>query len=1225
MAPANYFVALWPLLDNEEKERTSKMGKAQAIEFSSTVMYLLSFVVPRLSREAIQEHYSAIYAKLPSAMVRFLAAAPFVRAGIILIRAVLSAFSSDDWAEKPSLLEIYTLLLELATDARPKVRKGAQEALVAVVEAMAFGGDHPARRSTIAFLVRVIEKSSRKSPEEILHIAPFLRIVLSALLPEEVASLARPLLKTTTWGNNHLSITVWNALGVYFERIRDGDAQDNRAHLEQVEAARKFLVGAVPNLGVAELVPSWLRCFCRATLARDHLERAPDSLIAEEYLKVVLELLLCPEALVLQAVEEALRNTYQLVRSAQTATLILDGLGRWLRVKDGPQVPYVLRSAADFSQEAAVDVLPVAADFVKLLATMHDSKQAKHAALIEQALQKFVARSGPTAILDLIPLNLEVPKGAANGTPRAWLLPILRDAVSHTSLAYFLDELLPMADRLAAKSAAFAEAQKGHDAKVYLVIVHQIWATLGAYMTFPLDFAAVFPRLAPHLGKQLNASVEVRPLICNALTGFVHRCLSLQDDPEMAAGGELCGRARADLDLLAQFASHFLPILFNIYGITDPSQRDYILKTIEAFLRIAPGQTAATFLDKLLAHLRPQNPADELVAFLELCTVLVGATSPEERPAYLVKTLETVLALIGKKVTNLAVQKRAYRVLGDLLSWDDCSPDWDKLEQALTASYGSPSRGLDSAVKKGRFRLLLKICPRITDAQLHWIPIFLPEVVLGVKEASLDARLEAFQLIVAFARRMARGGTISAAASRGMLASDTKASLHEYMTMLVAGLASATPYMMSASIMALASVVFEMRLSIGGELLNILLGDIISILHSPSREVVKSALGFIKVALVALKPSSPRILSSLSKELMGGDANDAEDNDDDDNDEEGEHGTTKGAAGAMVEMADAPGAIEQHLPELIAGLLIWCNEHHQQFKIKVRHLIERLIRQFGFEAVWRHTPAEHHKLLTNIRRRRERAKRKKEEGASANGAADEEELDTTVDRHQKLEALTLAALSKSTTVTRLAGKGAGKASSPQQTFESAFHDSESELDSEEDEGEEDQYRMAADSILCDIAKIQDDDEGALEAVLSKKLSLANAFSKRVEKKSNKRARRGDAEDDDDQEDDAHVRLDEQGQLVVHEEEDEGEMMSASDSEGDDERRGGGKGTVRLAKGRSLPPPGRAAKRHRQSDSKRKSDKFEPYSYLPMTRGGKKGKAAAGRGKSAGPKFYMKRR
>ena len=97
-------------------------------------------------------------------------------------------------------------------------------------------------------------------------------------------------------------------------------------------------------------------------------------------------------------------------------------------------------------------------------------------------------------------------------------------------------------------------------------------------------------------------------------------------------------------------------------------------------------------------------------------------------------------------------------------------------------------------------------------------------------------------------------------------------------------------------------------------------------LTSKSREIARSAIGFMKVALV-----------SLPKEFM-----------------------------------------ERRLEKLIPNLMVWSHETKGHFRVKVKGLLERMIRKFGYDAIIQHTPEEDRKLLVNIRKTRERKKRGKE-------------------------------------------------------------------------------------------------------------------------------------------------------------------------------------------------------------------------------------------------------
>jgi ribosomal RNA-processing protein 12 len=109
------------------------------------------------------------------------------------------------------------------------------------------------------------------------------------------------------------------------------------------------------------------------------------------------------------------------------------------------------------------------------------------------------------------------------------------------------------------------------------------------------------------------------------------------------------------------------------------------------------------------------------------------------------------------------------------------------------------------------------------------------------------------------------------------------------------------------------------------EVIDDLLATMEIFLTSKSREIARSAIGFIKVALV-----------TLPKEIM-----------------------------------------EQRLEKLIPNLMVWSHETKGHFRVKIKSLMERMIRKFGYETIMQHTPEEDHKLLVNIRKTREQKKRGK--------------------------------------------------------------------------------------------------------------------------------------------------------------------------------------------------------------------------------------------------------
>jgi len=189
-------------------------------------------------------------------------------------------------------------------------------------------------------------------------------------------------------------------------------------------------------------------------------------------------------------------------------------------------------------------------------------------------------------------------------------------------------------------------------------------------------------------------------------------------------------------------------------------------------------------------------------------------------------------------------------------------------------------------------------------------------------------------------RKMAEGGVVKRSLVDGMDEDgegegEANASLEEYITMVAAGLAGATPHMISATVTAISRLVFEFKDAIPANMLNEIVSTLLVFLSSANREIVKSTLGFIKLAVHVLPESLMR----------------------------------------------------PQLSQLVPALLAWAHDHKNHFKTKVRHIFERMIRRFGFQEVYSCANGEEAaKVLVNIKKRKDRAKRKK---AHAGDASDE--------------------------------------------------------------------------------------------------------------------------------------------------------------------------------------------------------------------------------------------
>jgi ribosomal RNA-processing protein 12 len=121
---------------------------------------------------------------------------------------------------------------------------------------------------------------------------------------------------------------------------------------------------------------------------------------------------------------------------------------------------------------------------------------------------------------------------------------------------------------------------------------------------------------------------------------------------------------------------------------------------------------------------------------------------------------------------------------------------------------------------------------------------------------------------------------------------------------------------------------------ISTNMLNEIFSTLLVFLSSTNREIVKSSLGFAKLAVHTLPEN----------------------------------------------------LIRPQLPQLVPALLGWVHDHKNHFKTKVQHIFERMIRRFGFQEVYSCANGEEaSKVLVNIKKRKDRAKRKKALAAGNSG------------------------------------------------------------------------------------------------------------------------------------------------------------------------------------------------------------------------------------------------
>lgn len=573
---------------------------------------------------------------------------------------------------------------------------------------------------------------------------------------------------------------------------------------------------------------------------------------------------------------------------------------------------------------------------------------------------------GPARILAVLPLQLLDDEGRPNmqGTGRAWMLPLLRAHITNTNLQHFVEAMVPLSEalfelRVRAEQPTDGTAPRPVEAKVMEALIEQIWACFPGYCDLARDVpTALTPRVLELLVQVLRTQRALRPSVLKGLEWLVQRTESLvasqaPADQLQRQFGVDQAQGQATLAHLRSLAGVLLASLFNLLSELPAQERAYVMECIRTYLAILDAPSIAQTFSKVAAMLtqalqtyEPSMPAPGMPepnspryvppvphTMMDLLLALV----PHLKKAEAIQLVDMCAHVLP--VADSSLQKKAYRALARLLTGDEA--------EALRSHFGTAalvSQWLTLDVQPGavrdRLQLLLALLPHWPNDQLGLLGSVVPEAVLGTKEANQGAREAAYDLLVEMGHRMAQGGTIhraQAGAANAETAS-VDASVQELVMMVAAGLAGASPRMIGASITALARLLYEFHTTLPADTVRELLATMLVFLESTNREIVKGALGFCKVALVALP---------------------------------------------------APD-VESTLPTLVPALLHVRHVHKNHFKGRVRHLIERLLRRFGEKAIEVHVDAENQRLLANIRKRKERAKRRRAQASTHEG---EEETD----------------------------------------------------------------------------------------------------------------------------------------------------------------------------------------------------------------------------------------
>ncbi|KAI9697279.1 MAG: hypothetical protein M1836_004843 [Candelina mexicana] len=983
-SPTAYFAAVLALLNQSISPTKGIVNK----ELATSLVYLLDLVTPHVPQALLRSKFSQILTNLAPALTHQEAEAPLLRPSIGCLESLLIAQDAAAWALAQNQIgprRAVSGLLNLAVDRRPKVRKRAQDALTTVLKhpPPSPSLDHPAAdmcaETALKSLKDVAVTTGSKSKQRrqghdhqhepgLIHGLQLVKTIATASggwPSRKIEPLCEVLLDISKSPHDYLTMAAFEV----FEAIFEGMA--NEFSSPKLPRLMEVIIELRPFQEDSQLLPPWIAVVSRGYDVSAQVD--PEATFHK-----------LPE--IFRSISEFLASSSHNIRVSASECLISfmancvpDRVLLEPSIHDEKILERLAKSASDLLtvkyQAAWMEVFnvlsatfetlrwksaPLLSGVVRAVGELRGSESFNGKTEADGLLAKAISAMGPENVLAILPLNLMKPQAGQPG--RAWLLPLLRDNVSNTRLAHFKAEFVPLSETIFQRVIENGQVEKTMEIKIFETLVQQIWAVLPGYCDLPLDLTQSFDQnFAELLANILYKQADLRGDLCRALQNLVDSnkaVLALEGEDLLAQRLVSKLIAKENLSHLKRFSSNILAVLFNIYSETLPQYRGFILRCINAYLSIVPQTELMNTFTKVISTLEsslddadPQTQADKqkrakadnkmppLSHTLLDLVITIAIYLPQECFA----TLFAVAARIVFRDDDPQLQKKAYKLVPRLAESDNGKLALQlrnvELQQLLlnsAAKASIPARRGSS--NHDRLAAIAQVVHFLPQSDLHFIPSILSEVAISTKETNEKARTAAFELLVLMGEKMQQGGIVVNAKVSHMPdgAPNATASLEEYITMVSAGLAGSTPHMVSASITALTRLLYHFRESLSTATVTEMITTMDLFLTSSNREIVRSVLGFVKVSVISLPTSLmlPRLAS------------------------------------------------------LIPNLMVWSHEHKAQFKVRVKNIVERMIRRFGVEVVEKWCPEADKKLISNIRKTRERRKRRKVAGGDDKAEAD---------------------------------------------------------------------------------------------------------------------------------------------------------------------------------------------------------------------------------------------
>ena len=989
--------------------------------FIANIVYLIALAARSSSRSLVNAKARDILTPVTQALMIPSPSPLLARHAAAVISSVISVLNATTWESASSdISSAYVCLLSIAASSGPKNRRKAREELVILIRKVPLSYFRPlCSRMAIAWFKRTNDALTErclkwktasandgrgKLVSQLLHHVAVFRYFVFTCNNVECAIIAKQILTLAQSPIPEVLPFLHNALAFLFcipKNVANETGLLSPIHLEMVDETfstgipecKKWLRDQPPGiiLGDAEkllaaVAASTLETPCsietRTSRARALLTMA--TAIFEYYphtppppsgtVEIVQVLIrdIEPKNLSVVEVKQLSHFLHTFIKRKEVSGLLevfkllenLSTMGfkkHWNSLL--PILQECLAAGLLFSQPQTSDVFRC---FIRGLTNKRtDALAANDHAVVgmtERLLGSIVRGGGTLCLLRSIPVFPDYENLISN----AWLLGLLKDNIRRAPLLLWKQKIFPLHCHCEESWKKLYGEEQFVESKNMKIYAHQLVGLLPGLCTYPSDL-----NHPPTLNLAFEAihycMTYSEPLVqsygCAALRSYSESlqslCRNLESGVSSGIQSAFSSRLKKLFPTVLTLSEKQNPekrgVLLSALTIASQASADpglllnLLRKTVRRSLEATAGDANEMDITEIEGSSLSESSRIRHSAYdLSIAIVESGIIANDASEFSLLK--RAVLPLL-KGGADSTLQKKAYRVLSALINTGAFLTSKESLTEIIEELSSSSSHVAAGAVSS-RLSTIQAVVQTLAsqginenhvESMKYCVSSFLPESILALRENSVKSRQSGLNLI----KTMAEAWTKS---------TSTELGLDNFFIAIAAGLGGQSTAMVSGSLVAMGCFLQEFKNEVreneslaaivdsmfagtpassdiemtepGSE--SVAPGPIAILIRHEALEVQRSAVGVIKVAIGTLGSPLSRLLR-----LMPG-----------------------------------------FLPSLVAAA---ANSKRKEIRVRVKVVIERLLRKCGREVMEDLFPSEHKRLLSSVRKAHEREKQKRQE------------------------------------------------------------------------------------------------------------------------------------------------------------------------------------------------------------------------------------------------------